>query len=173
MSARVEEASYYSILGQSALDRIRRRLHSSKSQGAHWYVGVHKEDRTRLRPLGRRLITLVTESIERRGRRHRLLEEARIIGQEYGRGLAAAGMPLQDAVEAFIFFRRSLEDAAIQVAHNSGLSAAEAAEAWEHIAQVADRVLLALAEAYQQAPKGSAEAASTRGQARQAMRERS
>lgn len=155
MATRVKATSHYSLLGQSALARIRRRLHSSKRQGAPWYLGVQEEERTWLRPLGRRLIALVTESIGRRGRRYRLLEEARVIGGDYGRGLAAAGLPLPDAVEAFIFFRRGLEDAATQVAHKSGLSAEEAAEAWEHIAQVADCVLLALAEAYQQAQKSS------------------
>ena len=50
-------------------------------------------------------------------------------------------------MEAFIFFRRSLDDATKQAIQRRGLSAAEAMGACEQMTALADQVLLGLAEA--------------------------
>ncbi len=138
----------YSSLSQLALARIRRRLQRGRSQAARWYAGIAEAERDRLRILGRRLVSLVSEYLSRGSRRPRLLEEARNIGREYGRELARDGLNLRDAVEAFTFFRKSLDDTAMELAQRSSLSAEEAVEAWELLSGLADQVLLAIAEAY-------------------------
>jgi hypothetical protein len=102
-----------------------------------------------MRPLGRRLVNLVSEYLARGSRRSRLLDEARRIGREYGKELAESFMPLSDAVEAFTFFRKGLDDAAIELAHRSNLSADEAVEVWELLSGLADQILLSMTEAYE------------------------
>lgn len=139
----------YGSLGHLALMRIRRRLQRGRKLQARWYTGMPEGDRERFRSLGQRLVNLVSEYLSRGSRRSRLMEEARQIGHQYGREFADKGLPVRDAVEAFIFFRKGLDDAAIELAHRGNLSAEEAVEVWELIAGLADQILLAMADAYE------------------------
>ena len=141
----------YTSLSQLALARIRRRLQRGRSHEAPWYSGLKEADRERLRPLGRRLVSLVAEYLTRGARRGRLAEEARDIGHDYGRELVGDGLSLRDALEAFTFFRKGLDDTAMEVAQKSDLSAEQAVEVWELLSNLADQVLLAIAEIYEQA----------------------
>jgi hypothetical protein len=77
-----------------------------------------------------------------------MLDHARELGQQYGDELAASGLPLAQAVEAFIFFRRTLGDATKQASQRHGLSAADAMSACEQVLALADEVLVGLTEAY-------------------------
>jgi len=140
----------YGTLSHLALARIRRRLQRGKRHEAHWYASISENNRERLRPLGRRLVNLVSEYLGRGSRRGRLLEEARQIGREYGQQLTAGGLTMRDALEAFTFFRKGLDDAAMELAQRSRLSAEEAAEVWELLSGLADQVLLAIADAYEE-----------------------
>jgi len=139
----------YGSLGHLALMRIRRRLQRGKKHQAHWYAGVPEGDRERLRSLGQRLVNLVSEYLSRGSRRSRLMDEARQIGNQYGKEFVDKQLPVRDAVEAFIFFRKGLDDAAIELAHRGNLSAEEAVEVWELMAGLADQILLAMTDAYE------------------------
>jgi excisionase family DNA binding protein len=139
-----------------AVARIRRRLQQGKSRRAPWYSTVGEEGRLRFRPLGRRLVSLVDECVNKRVRGGRLAEEARAIGREYGAELARDGVPLRDAVEAFTFFRRTLDDTARQLAHRQSLSVDESAEVWQHVAELADVVLVAMTAALEDGRGGEA-----------------
>lgn len=140
----------YTSLGQLALARIRRRLQQGRGRPS-WYSGMSEEDRERLRPLGRRLVDLVSEYMTKGARRSQLADEAREIGHEYGKELVNDRLTIRDAVEAFAFFRKGLDDAAMELAQKNDLSAEEAVEVWELMANLADQILLAIAEAYEQA----------------------
>ena len=139
----------YTSLGQLALSRIRRRLQRGRSQ-APWYAGIAEGDRERLRPLGRRLVALVSEYMTKGARRSHLIDEAREIGHEYGRELVRDHLGLRDAVEAFTFFRKGLDDSAMELAQKNDLSSEEAVEVWELLSNLADQVLLAIAETFEE-----------------------
>ena len=141
----------YSAIGSMALSRIRRRLQRGRSQASPWYSGLTEDQRERMRSLGRRLVSLVSEYLTKGARRSRLLDEAREIGQEIGRELASDGLPIRDFVEAFTFFRKGLDDTAMEIAQKSEMSSEEAVEIWELLSSLADQVLLAIAEAYDEA----------------------
>lgn len=141
----------FQSLGGLAVARIRRRLQRGHGQEAAWYSTVDEESRLRLRPLGRRFVDLVAECLRGRTRGSRLVEEARGIGREYGRELGRDGVPLRDAVEAFTFFRRSLDETTRQLAQREHLSADDAAEAWEQVSGLADVVLISMIEAFEAA----------------------
>jgi excisionase family DNA binding protein len=143
-------AASYGSLGHLALMRIRRRVQRGRKLQAHWYASMPEGDRERFRSLGQRLVNLVSEYLSRGSRRSRLMEEARQIGQRYGREFADKRLAARDAVEAFIFFRKGLDDAAIELAHRGNLSAEEAVEVWELMAGLADQILLAMADAYEE-----------------------
>jgi len=142
----------YGSLAHLALVRIRRRLQRGKSQQSQWYASLRDDRRDHMRALGRRLVNLVSEYLARGNRRSRLLVEARQIGHEYGKEAAQRGLPIHDAIQAFTFFRRGLDDAAIELAHRSNLSADEAVEVWELLSGLADQVLLAITEAHAEVP---------------------
>jgi excisionase family DNA binding protein len=136
-------------LEAAAVSRIRRQLQSNNKAGpASWYAQIEEEERDALRPLGRRLVELVGEYIARKGKRAQVEEEVDSIGRRYGQILHERGMPLMRAVQAFTFFRRSLDETAKQLAERNSLSGEEAARAREDIAGLADRVLLGVTSAY-------------------------
>jgi excisionase family DNA binding protein len=138
-----------SDLETAAVSRIRRQLHSgNKAATAGWYATIEEEERDALRPLGRRLVELVGEYISRRGRRAQVEQEVDEIGRRYGQILHERGMPLMRAVQAFTFFRRSLDETAKQLAERNSMTGDEAARAREDIAGLADRVLLGVTSAY-------------------------
>lgn len=145
----------YTSISNLALIRIRRRLQRGRSQSAHWYAGLSEGERDKMRPLGRRLVTLVSEYLARGSRRSNLLDEAREIAHEYGGLLVHDGVSLRDAVEAFTFFRKMLDETAMEEAQKNELTAEKALELWELLSNLADHVLLSFAESYDDARTAS------------------
>jgi len=133
-------------LERAAVSRIRRQLDSH--QDDEWYKQIQDAERDMLRPLGRRLVEIVGDYIAGRGQRAQLEEEVQAIGSQYGTALRSRGMPLVQAMQAFTFFRRSLDETAKQLADRSAMSTDDAALAREQIAGLADRVLLGLSLPY-------------------------
>ena len=139
----------YTTISSLALARIRRRLQRGKENSAPWYTQLDESGRERLRPLGRRLVGLVSEYLDRGSNRTRLSEEVQEIGHEYGRELANDGLTMRQFLEAFTFFRKSLDDTAMEVSRKADRPTEEAVEVWELLSDLADQVLLAMAEAYE------------------------
>ena len=137
----------FSDVGDLATKRIRRQLHST--QNADWYASVDAPQREKLRMLGRGLMTLVADYVAKRGRKTSLLEEARVTGSQYGAELAGAGMTLSQAMHAFTFFRRSLDQSAKQALTKTGTPPSESIDVCEQIMALADEVLLGIAAAYE------------------------
>jgi hypothetical protein len=94
-------------------------------------------------------VTFVSDYLSGRSRRG-ARGEAREIGHEYGRELAQAGVSLRQTLEAFTFFRRSLDQATRQVAQKTGLSPEETLAHCEQIMSLADEVLLGIAESFEE-----------------------
>jgi excisionase family DNA binding protein len=134
-------------VGDLATRRIRRGVH--KSDNADWYAHVDDAQREKLRALGRHLMELVADYLGKRGRKTSLLEEARATGDQYGRALAGAGMTLSQAMHAFTFFRRSLDQSTKQALARAGTPPAGSVETCEQVMVIADEVLLGIAGAYE------------------------
>ena len=136
-------------VGDLATRRIRQQLHGRPGSATDWYASVDEGQREKLRPLGRRLMALVADYVAQRGRKASLLEEARATGAEYGLELARSGMSLSQAVHAFTFFRRSLDQSAKQALTRAGTPPGESVAACEQIMALADEVLVGIAGAYE------------------------
>ena len=134
-------------LETAALMRIRRKLHSGRKD-AGWYEELAEAEREALRPLGRRLVELVGDYISTRRPRAEIEAEVDEIGRDYGDLLVERETPLLRAMEAFTFFRRSLDETAKHLAQRNQMDFAEAARAREQIGGLADRVLLGVSAAY-------------------------
>jgi len=134
-------------LGSAAVNRIRRQL-STSSSDAHWYHDMGTDERDALRPLGRRLVEIVDNYLSGRGDRAELDLEVDEIGASYGHELHVRRVPLGQAMQAVVFFRRSLDETAKQLSARHRLPGEDAARAREEIAGLADRVLVGVAAAY-------------------------
>ena len=120
----------------SALRRIRRRLTHEDVARQSWFQSVEEEGRDRMRLFGRRLLSLLLQDPQPRRRRQETLDEALMLGHEYGTAMADRAVSLKDTTEAFIFFRTMVLDSA-------------KAKTWSQALEVADRVLVGIVESYQ------------------------
>lgn len=136
-------------IGNAAVSRIRRQL-TAGSAAAPWYEGLGRDEREALRPLGRRLVEIVDDYLSGRGDRAQLDAEVDGIGASYGSELYGRGVGLGQAMQAVVFFRRSLDETAKQLSARHRLTDEEASRAREEIAALADRVLVGVSAAYDQ-----------------------
>ena len=120
----------------SALRKIRRRLGRNDVLQQPWYQSVEEEGKVRMRLFGRRLLSLLLQESGARRRRQELLEEAHLLGREYGTEMGERGVILKDTIEAFVFFRNMVLDST-----NPG--------SWSKIIEAADRVLVGMADSYE------------------------
>jgi excisionase family DNA binding protein len=132
-----------------AVVRIRRQLQRARQQENGWYSSLSEDNRQQLRDLGRRLIELVGEYLDKKSRRASLLDEALDLGSEYGRILIGAGLPVSSAVGAYIGFRKTIDETARQTAIRESQSTEEALESCGQVHSLGDQVLLGLSAAYQ------------------------
>ena len=89
-----------------------------------------------MRLFGRRLLSLLVQDPAIRRRRQEAMSESRMLGGEYGTEMADRGVSLKDTLEAFVFFRSMVLDSADP-------------QAWPRILELADQVMVGLAESYQ------------------------
>ena len=141
-----QEQGREDAIEDSALRKIRRSLSRNDVVKQSWYQSVEEEGKDRMRLFGRRLLSLLLQEPGPRRRRQELLEEARMLGREYGTEMSERGVSLKDTIEAFVFFRTMVLDST-----NSG--------AWNRIIEAADRVLVGMADSYQDADERSSEKA--------------
>ena len=141
-----QEQGREDAIEDSALRKIRRSLSRNDVVKQSWYQSVEEEGKDRMRLCGRRLLSLLLQEFGSRRRRQELLEEARMLGREYGTEMSERGVSLKDTIEAFVFFRTMVLDST-----NSG--------AWNRIIEAADRVLVGMADSYQDADGRSSEMA--------------
>ena len=141
-----QEQGREDAIEDSALRKIRRSLSRNDVVKQSWYQSVEEEGKDRMRLFGRRLLSLLLQGSGPRRRRQELLEEAHMLGREYGTEMSERGVSLKDTIEAFVFFRTMVLDST-----NSG--------AWNRIIEAADRVLVGMADSYQDADERSSEKA--------------
>jgi len=139
-----------------AVSRIRRQLQRARQQEQGWYMSLSDESRHRLRDLGRRLVEMAGEYLDRRTRRTGLLDEALEIGGEYGRVLIEADLPLAGAIGAYIGFRKTVDETTREAALRESLPMEEALDACGHVHALGDQVLLGMTAAYEAASTGNA-----------------
>ena len=131
--------------------KIRRQLQRARQHGDSWYASLSETHRQELRDLGRRLVEIVGEYLDKRSHRGALLDEALDIGAAYGRVLIDADLPLPSAVGAYIGFRKTMDETTRLAASRESLPMDEALEACGQVHVLGDEVLLGIAAAYQAA----------------------
>lgn len=115
-----------------------------------WMASIDDSERAAWRRLGQQLMGVVLHYINSSRDDEELLAEARRIGGEYAQYARRAGMPLTVALEAALFFRDSLVDAAMGLPDDTQLRPRESARLLRRISRVANEVHLAVAAGFEQ-----------------------
>jgi excisionase family DNA binding protein len=135
-----------------AVAKIRRQLQRARQDDQGWYGHLSDDSRQRLRDLGRRLVEMAGEYMDKRTKRSTLLAEALEVGGAYGRVLNDAGLPLPSAIGAYIGFRKTIDETTNQAALRESMPLEEALAASGQVHALGDQVLLGMTAAYEMLP---------------------
>jgi excisionase family DNA binding protein len=144
------------VFSELAATRIRRQLAAPRARELDWLAGIDDHARERLGLLGRHLLTTIEDYLARRRPRAAVLTEARQFGLLYGRELASSRFAVRQAIEAFTFFRRGIEEAARRYTAQTSGDAQDMDDLRDQLDVLNDRVLLGIAEAYDDANRSGA-----------------
>jgi excisionase family DNA binding protein len=140
-----------SVWASKAVAVTRSELaHQHSNDRQAWMRHVSDADRADWRRVGQQLMGVVLRYINGPNEDERLLDEARTIGADYARLARRAGMPLTGALEAALFFRDSLVDAAMALPDEAHMRPEENARLLRRISRVANEVHLAVAKGYEE-----------------------
>lgn len=117
-----------------------------------WFRAYGAANQEEHRRLGRRLIDLAmryASSPAIAADRVSLLDEARLIGEHYGRNGAAYGLSASETVEAFMYFRHPVVGAITGLIAEQDLAAKRAIRLYAEITQFLDQVLVSTVQAHE------------------------
>ena len=137
-----------------AVGRIRARLLEADAAQRGWLDGISADGRSQLARLGRQTVGLVERYLSDDAGRDALEEQGGGLGRRYAVVLQGEGVRLTDAVAAFAYFRRGMDEAVRAYAVNRGLSPDATAGLWERVAVLEDQLLVGLTSAYEPDAEG-------------------
>jgi excisionase family DNA binding protein len=113
-----------------------------------WLTRFPEEDRQRNRLLGQRLLGLMLRYLAAAEEDPAIVQDARAIGHEYGRIARGNGLPLTVALQASMFFRDSLVEAALHLPESAPIRPEASMRLMRRINTLLNAVQLAVAEVY-------------------------
>jgi hypothetical protein len=150
-----------------AMQRIRSGLANDSDATRVWMSRILPEARSEMASMGRQTVALVERYLAAADADRPALEsmesDAAGLGDRYGTLLQASGVGLSDAVLAFAYFRRGMDDAVRSYAQKQALSAGAAGGLWQRASVLEDRLLLNLTTVYEVDPATSGEASQPTG----------
>ena len=128
-----------------ALDHTRREI--AAHQHAHWLQAADDAERETQRQLGRRLMAMVFQYVSSESGEE-LLAQARLIGYEYADQNSRLGLLLTEALEAFLVFRDSLAEVALQLPEASSAGQETHHRVLRRLNTILNTVQLAMVDRY-------------------------
>ena len=121
-----------------------------------WYRAYAASTQEEHRRLGRRLVDLAVRYASAPATaadRGSLLDEAKLIGEHYGRSGVGLGLTASETVEAFMYFRYPVVRAITGLIEEQGLVAKRAIHVYAEINHFLDHVLVATVQAHEDATR--------------------
>lgn len=137
------------LWADQALTVTRREI--VRQEAAPWLVAFDETTRQEKRQLGRRLLGVMLQYVSRSEGGEALLAEARQIGRAYGDQAREQGLPLRLALQAAMFFRDAVVEAAVMLPESAHLQPGANASLLRRLTPVLNEVQLAIVEAYEEA----------------------
>lgn len=129
---------------------VHRRVARGDAAGHPWQARLSAEQRAEFRSWGQRTFGLVLDYVgaRRRSERELLLAEAEKMGALYGEEASRAGMPLAEAVEAFLYYRSPVLEAIASHLRRRAADISDVTAAHREATAAIDQVLVALVSSY-------------------------
>lgn len=135
------------IWAERALTQTRQEI---AAQHNHPWLAVYSADnREKHRVLGRQLMGLTLQYVSDPNGNGSILEQARMIGHQYGRLAKEENLPLTDALQAAMFFRDMLVEVALQLPEETRIEPQANVRLMRRINKLLNTVNLAIAEIYE------------------------
>ncbi len=133
---------------------LRRRVRAEVGDAA-WAHALDDEDREAFRQRGRAASALLLRYLNatRKSERDRILFDVEDVGRLYGKDARERGLSLGEATAALLFFREQFMAQMANVARRRSLPPAQTAHLFAEADRALDRMLLALIETHQKAPR--------------------
>ncbi len=138
------------IAPDQTLQQVRKQLNAEPVTQSSWYLRLSESQRAKQRELGQRLLGLLLQFVSRRENAEHFLDEGRALAAEYGHELALAGLSAGELARAFLFFRRTIVNAAYPPEAKRGQGDAEDLHLFSRINIFMDELLIATLNAYDQ-----------------------
>jgi excisionase family DNA binding protein len=138
-----------STWAQRALEQARSGLDRNENPPA-WLTTLEENERDTWRRVSQQLMGVVLRYVSSQENDEALLNQARAIGMDYAYHARRLGMPLAVALEAALFFRDSLVEAAMNLPDPSPTSNEASARLLRRISQVLNVVQIAVAAGYEE-----------------------
>jgi excisionase family DNA binding protein len=132
------------------LQQVRAQLSAESMKRSSWYLRLSETQRAKQREMGQRLLGLLLQFVGRRENAEHFLAEGKALAQEYGRELAYANLSASELARAFLFFRRTIVNAAYHPEGASAQGDAEGIRLFRRINTFMDELLIATLDAYGQ-----------------------
>ena len=108
------------------------------------------EERRRLATFGRQMLNVIIRYVTEPSRQEETIKQGQEVGRNFGTELAALGVPLTDALEAFLLHRTPFVNAVTNLLRRREMLSERAVEAVPLVSRVMDEALLSLVAAYQE-----------------------
>jgi excisionase family DNA binding protein len=138
---------------EHALDRARTEIQRVEQQSPAWLARLDDAERYSWRRVSMQLMGIVLRYVGMQDDDAGLLEEARAIGAAYAENALRSNMSLETALEAALFFRDSLADAAMHMPEQVNLRPEASARLLRRISQVLNVVQLAVVRGYEESAR--------------------
>ena len=138
---------------QNALSFARIQISEAHLEGQRWYQKIDEAGRASYRRSGR---TLVQGLIRSQVLDEKAAEaEARVVGVDYAQNGRRFGLTTLEAVQAFLFFRNILQEAAYHAYESAAIQSPYAwGDMFRDINRYTDRILVTIIETYQAFERG-------------------
>lgn len=126
-----------------------REISRALLKNTSWFNKLNNESQMHLADLGRRMLNLIIKYITEPSHREETIQLVRDVGRDHGETIARSGLPLVDAVEAFLLHREPIMNATTHLMRKREAFAGRIVEAIPLVAKVMDEALTALVAAHQ------------------------
>lgn len=142
------------VLIQSILGRVRFAFTDGTLSTLPWYQYFDDAAREGYRQLGRRLLDLLLRALGDNAHHENLKQEANNLGREYGAITRTSGVPVADAVRAYLYFRTLVDEGILHLAGIRGTHSADIPwiESLYQVQFITNEILPALIEAALETP---------------------
>jgi excisionase family DNA binding protein len=141
------------LIVHSALGRARMEVARGGLSAQAWYRRFDEAAREHHRGMGRKLLALMLHYLNAAAdpaQAGRILNEAGILGSEYGRAALGEELTLGDAMRAFLYFRDSLLESVVQLRGIAAGPEMDSLTSFRLVNTFTNEMLLAMVAAFQE-----------------------